>query len=78
MDKYHWTVIFRLAIISPNSEILMNQNNPSLNKQVRAIYEPRYERKLSDKEVWEIEHNLKAYAEVILRIASQVENPLAQ
>ena len=54
----------------------MNQNNPS--QQVRAMYEPRYDRKLSDKEVWEIEHNLKAYAEVILRIASQLENPPAQ
>jgi len=50
----------------------MKKNNTIHAKQVRAIYEPRYERKLSDKEVWEIEHNLKVYAEVILRIASKV------
>jgi hypothetical protein len=50
-------------------------NTPSDNqkpKKLRQIYEPRYGRKLSDKEVWEIEHNLKAYTEVILQIASLV------
>jgi hypothetical protein len=52
----------------------MKHQNITSAQQVRAMYEPRYKRKLSDKEVWEIEHNLKAYAEIILRIASQVEN----
>jgi hypothetical protein len=52
----------------------MKENNDTLETKLRQIYEPAYGRKLKDQEVWEISQNLKAYAEVILRIANQVYN----
>lgn len=40
----------------------------------REIYEPLYDKKLSDKEVSEIESNLKAFGKAILMIAGHIRS----
>ena len=42
---------------------------------VRKIYEPMYGRRLSDKEVAEIEANLTSFGDAIVKIALQVKAP---
>ena len=42
---------------------------------VRKIYEPMYGRRLSDKEVAEIEANLTSFGDAIVKIALQIKAP---
>ena len=39
-----------------------------LDEEVRTVFEPRYGRKLSDREVWEIRFNLKNFVLTLLEI----------
>lgn len=41
------------------------------NKEVRKAFEPRYGKKLTDREVWEIRFNLKNFALTLLEIYKQ-------
>lgn len=42
--------------------------NSALDEEVRTVFEPRYGRKLSNQEVWEIRFNLRNFALTILEI----------
>ncbi len=44
------------------------ETEESQNNRIREIYEPRYGRRLSDKEVCEIRTNLRTFAEAIIAI----------
>ncbi len=46
-----------------------NKDKENLNKEVRSIFEPRYKRKLSDKEVEEIIRNLREFGRALIDIA---------
>lgn len=52
----------------------MIKKTPSFNKQIRRVYQPRYNRELSDKEVKEIEANLTLFAEGISEIAKRLHS----
>ena len=52
----------------------MTQNTAELDKQVRQVYEPRYNRELSDKEVKEIKANLTLFAEGLSEIAKTLHS----
>lgn len=44
-----------------------------LQEKIRNIFEPRYNRKLSDKEVMDIAENLTGYMESILQFRWKIE-----
>lgn len=44
-----------------------NWLNKSLKMEIRRVFEPRYKRKLSEKEVFEIAENLSGVVEQILK-----------
>ncbi len=48
-----------------------NQDKEDIYKEARRIFEPRYERKLSDKEVEEIIRNLTEYGRALIEIAEE-------
>lgn len=47
---------------------MSNWLTPSLKKEIRKVFEPRYKRKLTDNEVNEIALNLTGAMETILRL----------
>ncbi len=44
-----------------------NWLTPKLKQEVRKVFEPRYNRKLTDKEVFEIADNLSEVVEIIVK-----------
>ncbi len=69
VDLYPASSIIRFSQLST---FLMIRDNPAFDKQVRRIYEPRYGRRLTDQEVYEIRTNLMAFAEGILEVAEKL------
>jgi len=49
------------------------ETEESLNNRARRIFEPRYGRKLSDEEVYEIRTNLRTLAEALFAIAERLD-----
>jgi accessory colonization factor AcfC len=52
----------------------MIRNDPTLDKHMRQIYEPRYGRRLTDEEVTEIRRNLEAFAAGLLAAAKELHS----
>ncbi len=52
---------------------MKQETEESLNENVREIFEPRYGRKLSDEEVYEIRTNLRTFAEAIITISERLQ-----
>jgi len=51
---------------------MKTETENEINAEVRRVYEPRYGRSLSDDEVYEIRHNLRAFAEALMSIAERL------
>jgi hypothetical protein len=52
----------------------LNWLNSGLKQKVKEIFEPRYKRNLTDKEVEEIAENLTSYMETIIKFKLRYEN----
>ncbi len=49
------------------------ETEESMNNRIRKVYKPRYKRRLSDKEVYEIRTNLKTFTGALFAINERLQ-----
>ena len=49
----------------------MNWLTKELKEKIRKVFEPRYKRKLTDEEIYEIAENLSGFVEAVLEMKAE-------